>query len=192
VHEVAHVAEDLPVDLTSASTVEHTHDATDGVPGEGLTLKVKGLELAQRDGAAAILIVLVEELSDRINRSRLGHTVALRRHTVALRRHTIALRRHSVAGLTLRRHSVAGLTLRGHATLRRHSVARLAALRGHTIAGLTLRGHATLRRHSVAGLALRRHSVAGLTLRGHTIAGLTLRGHARLTLRSTRTLLIHC
>jgi len=165
VHEVAHVGEDLPGDLTAALTIEHTHDATDSVPGEHLALKVEALELAQRDGAAVILVVLVEQLGDRVLR---GHGVALRRHSVALRRHAIALRRHTIA---LRRHSIA---LRRHTiALRRHSLRGHSTLRRHAIA---LRRHSTLRRHSIT---LRRHS----TLRSHTI-----------TLRRTSTLLllIHC
>jgi len=212
VHEVAHVAEDLTVDLASALTIEHAHDAADGVPREGLALEVEGLELAQRDGAAVVLVVSVEQLSDGVHWRRLRHAVALRRHTialrghaVALRRHTLTLRGHSVAlrrhTLTLRRHAIARLALRRHTiALRRH--ARLTLRRGTGLAGLTglalrrhtvaLRGHAiarlALRRHAVARLALRRHTVA---LRGHAVA--LLGGHARLTLRSTTgtLLLIH-
>jgi len=207
VHEVAHVGEDLTSDLTTALTIEHAHDATDSVPGEGLALEVERLELAQRDGAALILVVLVKQLSNRINRSRLGH-VALRRHSVALRRHS-TLRRHAVAlrHSTLRRHAVAlrhslrrhsGLALRGHAVTLRHSLRRHSGLTLRRHSGLTLRRHSglTLRGHS--GLALRGHAVAlrhslrghsGLALRGHAVARLTLRRHAiaRLTLRHTIT-----
>jgi len=193
VHEVAHVGEDLPGDLTAALTIEHTHDATDSVPGEHLALKVEALELAQRDGAAVILVVLVEQLGDRVLR---GHGVALRRHSVALRRHAIALRRHTIAlrrHSTLRRHTIAlrRHSLRGHSTLRRHAI----ALRRHsTLRGHSLRRHSTLRRHTIAlrGHSLRRHSTLrrhSITLRRHS----TLRSHT-ITLRRTSTLLllIHC
>jgi len=181
VHEVAHVAEDLTVDLTSASTIEHTHDATDGVPGEDLALKVDVLELAQRDGAAAILIVLVEELGDRINR---WHAIALlRRHTITLlRRHAIALLRRHTA---LRGHTIT--LLRRHTALRRHTITLLrrhtTLLRRHTIT--LLRRHTTLLRHARLTRLLRRHSIA--LLGGHSVA--LLRRHS-ITLLSAL-LLIH-